>query len=219
MKYKVSLVWIRRDLRLEDNIALSRACAESEKVILVFIFDTNILSQLSSKEDRRVTFIYDSVMELDHELKNCGSALVCRHGDPVEEIPLLAREVGADAVFLNEDYAPYAIQRDKKVHSALKKIGICSQAFKDHVIFSGQEVMKKDGSPYRVFTPYKKAWLQKLKRENYQVSNRSFNFCDEKSLRKYLKTISLEKMGFIRASFVFDFQKPGRKNGLKILKK
>lgn len=160
--YRRGLCWLRRDLRLRDNRALAEACRACEQVALVFVFDTGILDGLPSRRDRRIVFIYESLLALQHELEAAGSTLVWRHGRPEIEIARTAAALDTQAVFTNEDYEPYAKQRDGRVAAALAKAGIRFHAFKDHVIFSGGEILKADGSPYRVFTPYKRAWLARL---------------------------------------------------------
>ncbi|MCB0385084.1 MAG: deoxyribodipyrimidine photo-lyase, partial [Bdellovibrionales bacterium] len=155
--------WIRRDLRLDDHRALAEACRQSDQVYVGFVFDTNILNRLRDPQDRRVTFIYQALEELNEQLKAKGSGLICLHGDPVQIIPQLSKELGLEAVFYNEDYEPYAKERDKKVRVALGQQGVSCHPSQDHVIFSGGGISKSDGMPYRVFTPYKKAWLKALK--------------------------------------------------------
>ena len=104
MKPKHSLCWIRRDLRLADHRALYEACCISQSVVVVFVYDTTILNKLKNKNDRRVTFIHNSVNLVDQKLREKGSALVTLYGDPREEIPLLAKKLSVEAVFCNRDY-------------------------------------------------------------------------------------------------------------------
>lgn len=160
--YRRGLCWLRRDLRLGDNRALAQACRACERVAVVFVFDTHILDSLSCRRDRRVVFIHECLGELDQVLESAGSALLWRHGVPESLIPETAAALQAEAVFANEDYEPYAKGRDARVAAALAKAGIQFHSFKDQVIFSSREVVKRDGSPYRVFTPYKRAWLGAL---------------------------------------------------------
>jgi len=161
-KYFRTISWLRRDLRLSDHRALFEACRQSEEVLVAFVFDENILEKLNSKMDARVGYIHQSLLELDATLRARGSALTWLVGDPVVEIPKLAIHARCQAVFCNEDYEAYGKARDEKVARTLSEQGIDFHRFKDHVIFSGSEVEKADGTPYRVFTPYKKIWLKKL---------------------------------------------------------
>ncbi len=217
-KHGRSLVWLRRDLRLEDNTALSKACAESKQVAVVFVFDLNILRRLKSRSDRRVTFIYDSVVELDLQLRKLGSRLIVVTGDPEIEVPKVAKRLNAGAVYFNEDYEPYAKKRDTSVRTLLQSASIECHQFKDHVIFSGADVTKSDGSPYKVFTPYKNAWLKKLSALDYSLKRvDGKNFVPAKSLSFVSPMPSLEEVGFERASLARAL-KPGRKGALKNLK-
>ncbi len=161
-RYKRSLVWLRRDLRLSDQTALSEAGHLSESVAVAFIFDTNIPGALANKTDRRVAFIHQSLLELNDALKRRGSALLVRTGDPIQEIPLLARNLHADAVFTNHDYEPSAKQRDASVEEALRQDGIAFHSFKDQIIFEKREILSGQRTPFKVFTPYKNAWLNRF---------------------------------------------------------
>jgi deoxyribodipyrimidine photo-lyase len=155
---KSSLVWLRRDLRLTDHVALSAATAPGEPVYVVFVFDQVILSALQDRDDRRMTFIYDSLTEVDGKLKEAGSRLIVLHGDPINEIPALAARLKIETVHTNADVEPYAIQRDTSVAAKLKSQGIILETYKDHVIFIDDEVLNQSGLPFKVFTPYSRAW-------------------------------------------------------------
>lgn len=157
-----ALVWFRRDLRLHDQTALARACADAESVVPLFVFDTALLGALEDRDDRRVTFIHRSLVELDRRLRAAGSMLVVRHGDPVREIPAAARALGCDAVYANRDYEPTARERDDRVRQQLAVSGIGLRTFKDQVVFEEHDILTREGAPYRVFTPYKRAWLERL---------------------------------------------------------
>lgn len=152
-----ALVWFRRDLRDVDHAALSHALAEFERVFCVFVFDTDILDALPTRQDRRVEFIHGCVTELDAALRARGGGLIVRHGRAVEEIPRLAHECAAAAVFCNRDYEPMAIERDAEVARLLESQGATLRQFKDQVIFERREVLTGMGKPFSVFTPYKNA--------------------------------------------------------------
>ena len=162
-RFDHSLVWLRRDLRLFDQAALHQALLQSRHVYVAFIFDKAILTPLleNGAEDRRVAFIHASLLELDAELKKLGASLIVRHADAADDIPLLAKQLGVQAVFVNHDYEPNAIARDAKVQSALEKDGRVMLSYKDQVIFEKSEVLSLQGKPFSVFTPYKNAWLKK----------------------------------------------------------
>ena len=162
MNQEKALVWFRRDLRDHDHAALSAALAEARQVYCVFVFDTEILEALPSRRDRRVHFIHASLRELDAALRARGGSLIVRHGRSTEEIPALARELGAASVFANRDYEPAAKARDGEVAERLLADGIAFHTGKDQAIFDGDEVLTQAGKPFSVFTPYKNAWLKRL---------------------------------------------------------
>lgn len=162
MMYERAICWIRRDLRVADHAALAHACASAGEVAVVFVFDTTILDRLEDRDDRRITFIHDSLVELDAKLREHGSMLLVRHGDPVRELPQVVKELNADAVFFNHDYEPSARARDEKVRIAVMELGGDVHSFKDQVIYEGDEILTGQGTPFRVFTPYKNAWRKRL---------------------------------------------------------
>ena len=160
-RYQTSLLWLRRDLRLDDHAALYHALTASRAVQAVFVFDPAILDLLP-RNDRRVVFIWQSLATLKARLNTAGADLLIRHGMPEQEIPALARQLGADAVFCNRDYEPAAIKRDAGVARQLRQQGIDFHDDKDQVIFERDEILTSTGKPYTVFTPYKNAWLKAL---------------------------------------------------------
>lgn len=156
---KVNLFWFRRDLRLEDNVGLFQATKSDMPVIPIFIFDENILNNLP-KNDARVNFIYESLQSINEELTKLGSSIRIEKGTPIEIWKKLIKEYSINEVFFNRDYEPYARERDKEVYELLTQQGIKTHSYKDQVIFEKSEVVKKDGSPYTVYTPFKKKWRQ-----------------------------------------------------------
>jgi deoxyribodipyrimidine photo-lyase len=164
-----ALMWFRRDLRASDNAALFHALKNSAlknhaAVYCAFVFDTDILQGLP-RQDRRVAFIRESLVDLDAQLQKLssgGARLLVLHGRAADEIPRLAVELGATSIYANHDDEPDAIRRDATVAEALRALGAALHTFKDHVIFERQEVLTQMGKPYTVFTPYKNAWLKKL---------------------------------------------------------
>jgi deoxyribodipyrimidine photo-lyase len=165
--YPRGLMWFRRDLRCDDNAALYHALKDCREVLCVFVFDTTILDGLP-RQDRRVEFIRESLADLEAELRalsgQAGGGLIVRHASAASEIPRLAHELGAQAVFANHDYEPQAIERDARVRGALAAEGIALHTSKDQVIFERDEVLTQTGRPFVVFTPYKNAWLRKVDR-------------------------------------------------------
>lgn len=161
MTLRNSLVWFRRDLRIDDHAALHHALRSSKRVACVFVFDTDILAGLP-RDDRRVQFIHASLGELDARLREWGAYLIVRQGRAADEIGRLAAELEAESVFANHDYEPQAIARDREVQQRLRAAGRSLQTFKDQVIFETDEVLTQAGGPFSVFTPYKNAWLKRL---------------------------------------------------------
>jgi len=154
-----TVFWFRRDLRLTDNTALFEALDKKTNVLPIFIFDDNILAELPM-DDPRVYFIYRTLESLNHQLLQYNSSLLVLKGKPQDVWRQLIQQFTIDSVFMNKDYEPYARERDTAIGKLLLKNNIHLFTFKDQVIFEESEVMKADGSPYTVFTPYKKKWLQ-----------------------------------------------------------
>jgi deoxyribodipyrimidine photo-lyase len=163
--YAAGLMWFRRDLRAADNTALGEEEGKGDRLHCAFVFDSAILDALP-RADRRVEFIRESLAELDAVLRKLAgrpaAGLIVVHGDAAYELPRLARSLGVQAVFTNTDYEPAAAARDATVLGALAQDGIAFHPHKDHVLFERREVLTQAGTPYTVFTPYKKAWLAKL---------------------------------------------------------
>jgi deoxyribodipyrimidine photo-lyase len=159
-RYARSLIWFRRDYRLSDHRALYEACAQSNEVIPVFVIDEVLLKDF--KNVRQVQFIQACLDDLEERLRERGSRLLVVSGNPAQKIPELAKKLQANAVFLNHDYEPMAKLRDGHVERDLKKIGVAFHSFKDQVIFERREILSGGGSPYKVFTPYSRAWLKAL---------------------------------------------------------
>lgn len=164
-----ALVWLRRDLRCDDHAALYHALRRFERVYCSFVFDTDILDALPSRQDRRVEFIHASVLQLHAALQALaarsgaeGGGLIVRHGVAAECVPQLARELGVQEVLTNRDYEPQTMVRDQQVAGVLQDLGIAFSDYKDQVLLERNEVLTQQGQPYSVFTPYKRAWLQKL---------------------------------------------------------
>jgi deoxyribodipyrimidine photo-lyase len=162
MEKRISIFWFRRDLRLEDNTALSEALTRGFPVLPIFIFDDEILSELE-EDDARVGFIHELLEGINAKLQKKGSSLKVFRGQPLEVWKRILETWTVEGVYVNRDYEPYAIRRDKAVEDLLKENGISLKSFKDQVVFEGGEILKNDGSPYHVFTPYKNKWLARFR--------------------------------------------------------
>ncbi|MEO8733541.1 MAG: deoxyribodipyrimidine photo-lyase, partial [Flavobacteriales bacterium] len=155
---KVSIHWFRRDLRVADNHGLFRALVEHGDVLPLFIFDTHILDRLENKADRRVDFIHRALLDLKKQLEARGGSLLIQNGSPEKVWQQLTERYDITAVTANHDHEPYALERDARVLDLLREKGISFRTFKDISIFERNEVMKDDGGPYTVFTPYSRKW-------------------------------------------------------------
>lgn len=195
---KTTLFWFRRDLRLQDNAGLYHALKENEEVVPVFIFDTEILDKLEDKTDLRVAFIHQSLTLMQKQLEKMESSLLVLHGNPVE----IFNQLNPKAVYTNHDYEPYARNRDEQVKMILEAKGTAFKTFKDQVIFEKDEIVKDDGKPYTIFTPYSKKWKSKLEESTLK------SFQNEKYFENFKKTKplplpSLKEIGFDESVFQF----------------
>ena len=154
----VTIHWFRRDLRLSDNVSLNAAHRSGSPVLCVFIFDTEILDKLP-EDDARVTFIHDTLADLNDELRNQQSGLLVKIGNPVDVWKHLLDELTIAEVHVNTDYEPYARERDSEVAALLEAQNISFHSHTDQVIFEPGKVLKDDGDPYTVYTPYRRKWM------------------------------------------------------------
>ena len=190
-----ALFWHRRDLRINDNKGLFEALKQNEIVHPIFIFDKSILDKLPNN-DQRILFIYQEIESLKKSYQNLGSDLWVYYGEPSEIIPKIAQELNCSSVYFNNDYEPYALQRDQEIQVSLNNIKIKFIGNKDHVIFEKNEVLKDDGKPYTIFTPYSRKWKANLKEEDlreYSIEKHTGNLV-QKQQEEAL--ITLEEMGF-----------------------
>ena len=185
-----SIFWFRRDIRIEDNNGLSEATKSKYPVIPIFIFDEKITENLP-KNDTRINFIHKNLNKLNNLLvEKFNSKLQVFKGNPIEIIDKIVKEYNVKEVYTNHDYEPYAIKRDNFIYNKLKSKKIPFYTFKDQVIFEKNEVLKDNGSPYVVFTPYMRKWKENLKK-NYSVLENNELCNNFHNLDKYnLKEIS-----------------------------
>ncbi len=194
----VTIFWFRRDLRLNDNHGLYQALNNSDSVLALFIFDTLILNKLPEKKDKRVVYIYDILYKMNDILKENGSSLLTIHDTPKKAFEKIAKDFSVKEVYTNHDYEPYAIERDEAIKNFLSKKNIPFHTFKDQVIFEKSEVMKPNGKPYTIFTPYSKTWKQKFNEKKIQAFP-SENYLSHFVKIKPLKFPSLKELGFEKA--------------------
>lgn len=202
MKPTINIFWFRRDLRLHDNAGLYHALRDGNPVLPIFIFDRNILDELEDKNDRRVEFIHLALQIMQEQLVKMGSSLDVRYGTPPEVYNDLLNEFNIEKVFTNHDYEPYAKQRDAAIEKLLKEHGTGFHTFKDQVILEKDEVLKDDGKPYTVFTPYSRKWKAVLTDFHLKPYPNMKYFGNFYKWPKH-EIISLAEMGFIAAGQPF----------------
>lgn len=191
----VTIFWFRRDLRLRDNCGFFHALKENDNVLPVFIFDVEILNQLENKKDARVEFIHAKISELKTEFEKRGSSLLILYGKPEQVFQRLMTKYKIAAVYANRDYEPYAKRRDEKIELLLKKNDIAFHTFKDHVVFEKDEVLKSDGKPYTVFTPYSVRWKATLSASSLHY------FSSENFLHRLYQTAPFRKPALKEIAF------------------
>ncbi|MBY8961942.1 DNA photolyase family protein [Flavobacterium sp. D11R37] len=164
----MNIFWFRRDLRIDDNTGLYEALTSGESVLPIFIFDKNILGELP-EDDHRVTFIYKLIQDINTEMHKHKRSLAVFYDTPENVFKKLIKEHDIKAVYTNHDYEPYARKRDENIKELLEKEDVAFHTFKDQVIFEKDEVVKDDGDPYVVYTPYMKKWKQEFKKINIRL--------------------------------------------------
>lgn len=194
-KQELTICWLRRDLRLNDNAALYYALKSPYPVLPVFIFDTNILNQLSDKKDKRVNFIYQTLEQINAEVKENSSSLFVLNDTPLAAFEKICKTFDVKEVIANHDYEPYAIERDAKIKDFLAQKDIPFHTYKDQVIFEKSEVMKADGTPYAVYTPYSKIWKKKYLEEKTTIFPSEEYLCNLIKIKSF-HFPSLEEIGF-----------------------
>lgn len=198
----ICIFWFRRDLRIKDNHALYKALSSGLKVLPIFVFDEDILNDLTNPSDPRVTFIYDKLKSIHEDLVLKSAGISIHIGRPIDIFGRLIQDYNIRAVFANKDFEPYGKKRDREIQELLRDKGIKFNLYKDHVIYEGNEILKDDGTPYKVFTAYKKKWLEKFSTEplntfpSENLIDHFVNFSDK-------NFPSLTKVGFTRADMVF----------------
>lgn len=199
MQTPLTIFWFRRDLRLDDNVGFYEALRSEQPVLPIFIFDTDILDELP-EDDARVTFIYDTVQRMRDTLQNDhGSSLAMFHGKPLEVYKQLLEDYEISAVYTNHDYEPYATKRDAELAELFNTHSIVFKTFKDQVIFEKNEVVKKDGDPYVVYTPYMKVWKEKFKTIDLEIFYTN-SYLDNLVKNTRLPNLNLSDMGFKKSS-------------------
>lgn len=209
MKPVINICWFRRDLRLVDNAALYHALRSDNPVLPLFIFDRNILDELEDKKDGRVEFIHSALLDIQRQLVAAGTTLDVRYGTPEAVFEELISEYEIRNVFTNHDYEPYAKTRDSEIGELLKKNKATLHTFKDQVIFEKDEVIKDDGKPYTVFTPYSRRWKSQLN-DFYLKSYPSEKYFSNFFKQPEKKIIGLKEIGFEKTGIDFPGKEPDK---------
>ena len=200
MKEEIVIFWFRRDLRLDYNIGLYHALQSQYPVLPIFIFDNDILKNLDNKRDRRVDYIYQAAKSINQELKSVNSRLEVFNDNVKNVFTKLEDNYELKAIFCNRDYEPYTIKRDTEIYNYFKKKNIPFLAYKDQVIFDKNDVLKDDGKPYTVFSPYSKKWRSSLNNEYFQ----EYRIKKNNFLRlSYKNILNLKDIGFERTDINF----------------
>lgn len=200
MKNKINIFWFRRDLRINDNKGLAAALSSGIPVLPVFIYDTEILNGLPDKHDRRVHYISQAISAMDAELKKYHSGIHTFYSNVTDAFEKLMARYDIEAVYCNRDYEPGAIKRDARVKKILQEQGIVLNDYKDQVIFEQSEIVKENGSPYTVYTPYAKKWRNTLSEADtkpYDINFANFYKSNENAV------YNLKDIGFLYTDYMY----------------
>ena len=198
MKENFSVFWFRRDLRLDDNLGLNAALSSGLKVIPIFIFDTEIINKLE-KNDLRIKMIHAALVKLNDAMLGNRCNVGMYLGNPKAVFESLLKKYKIKSVYTNRDYEPYALERDKSIKSFLEKKNVTYKSFKDQVIFEKDEVVKDDGNPYKVYTPYSRKWIETLNARGFETCKSETKLNSLASLE--LPYLTLKEIGFDEKEF------------------
>ena len=189
------IFWFRRDLRLDDNHALFKALKSGYDVLPIFIFDSNITNKLN-QNDHRLNYINNVLDGLNKRLSKNKKKIYIYKGDPIEIISKLIIKLKIKEIYLNKDYEPYARDRDDKIEKLCVANNVSYNSFKDHVIFEEDQIVKKDGTPYVVYTPYSRKWIEKFQ------SNQLDSYPSEQNLDGFVDSDKIREVNYL-----MDFEK------------
>ena len=189
------IFWFRRDLRLDDNHALFKALKSGYDVLPIFIFDSNITNKLN-QNDHRLNYINNVLDGLNKRLSENKKKIYIYKGNPIEIISKLIIKLKIKEIYLNKDYEPYARDRDDKIEKLCVANNVSYNSFKDHVIFEEDQIVKKDGTPYVVYTPYSRKWIEKFQ------SNQLDSYPSELNLDCFVDSDKIREVNYL-----MDFEK------------
>ena len=198
MEENFSVFWFRRDLRLDDNLGLNAALSSGLKVIPIFIFDTEIINKLE-KNDLRIKMIHAALVKLNDAMLGNRCNVGMYLGNPKAVFESLLKKYKIKSVYTNRDYEPYALKRDRSIKSFLEKKNVTYKSFKDQVIFEKDEVVKDDGNPYKVYTPYSRKWIETLNARGFETCKSETKLNCLASLE--LPYLTLKEIGFDEKKF------------------
>ena len=198
---KFNIVWLRRDLRLHDHRAFELAATSDLPILPLFIFDKRILNELADDEDLRVNFIHEQVSAMNEYLKRYQSGVYTRHGTAEKIFAELFDSGNVEAVYYAEDFEPYAIKRDNAVQQLAKKHGVAFQAVVDHLIFHPGTVLKQDATPYHVYTPYSRRWMEHADEQGFKAARNDPDTMKWAGLSGDI--VPLDQMGFKGRSWAY----------------
>ncbi len=204
---QLSVFWFRRDLRIDDNVGLYRALKSGNKVLPIFIFDSEILDKLPSKKDARLEMIHTALGKLSDAMTENKCNVGMYRGKPKAVFENLLKKYNIKKVFSNHDYEPYAIVRDEEIKNLLNKKGVAFETFKDQVIYEKSEITKDDGSPYRVYTPYSNKWILRMRADgipNYESQYNLENLAPLLQPQLELKDLGFEKTDRLYPKYVLN---------------
>lgn len=200
----VNIFWFRRDLRLHDNAGFLAALKAGKPVLPIFIFDKDIVDILP-RNDARVTFIWEELQRMRTTLhKEHSSSVAIFYGKPADVFTNILNSYAVDTVFTNRDYETYAQERDNHIEKLLTQYAVSFKTFKDQVIFEKEDVIKNDGDPYVVYTPYKNKWIETFQEQIGGVENLTIHctctFLNNCIKNSNLPNVSLGDMDFEKST-------------------
>lgn len=198
-KKEISIFWFRRDLRLDDNVGFLEALKSDFPVLPIFIFDKEIISKLP-KNDARVTFLYSTLQAMRKKLQEENdSSLAIYYGKPFDIFKSITEDYSVKNIFTNRDYEPYAKERDTQIASFSLERNIIFKTFKDQVIFEKSDIVKGDGDPYVVYTPYKNKWKENFDADNDLKIHYTSQYLSNLIENTRLPNLSLSDLGFTKS--------------------
>lgn len=215
---KTIILWLRNDLRVHDHPALLAAASDADQIIPLFILNENQLSGQKSGANRN-RFLFESLQDLKQNLQSLSSDLVVRHGNAADVLLELAKETGADSVYYTADFTPYADKRDKRIKQTVEDEGMEFRGFPGRLIVSSLDaLLTKTGTPYKVFTPFYKNWLQVRRRAIASLPQQLAKLPPSLEIGSLPKLSDYRPMGVLSSNVIHGGEKAGRERFDEFLK-